>query len=115
MPTSSIKRTEFATGTEFEDELKLLNHIADLAPGLFKEVTGKDKPMCINIDLYSGFIYKMLRIPEDIFTPLFATARLAGWCAHRMEELYTGGRIIRPAYKSLSSHTAYTPIADRAD
>ena len=109
------KATEFATGTEFEDELKLLNHIADLAPGLFKEVTGKDKPMCINIDLYSGFIYKMLRIPEDIFTPLFATARLAGWCAHRMEELYTGGRIIRPAYKSLSSHTAYTSIADRAD
>ena len=109
------KATAFAMGTEFEEELKLLNLIADLAPSLFKEVTGKDKPMCINIDLYSGFIYKMLRIPEDIFTPLFATARLAGWCAHRMEELYTGGRIIRPAYKSLSSHTAYTPIADRVD
>ena len=107
------KATAFATGTEFEEELKLLNLIADLTPELFKEVTGKDKPMCINIDLYSGFIYKMLRIPEDIFTPLFAAARLAGWCAHRMEELYASGRILRPAYKSLSSHTAYVPIADR--
>lgn len=107
------KATEFAKGTEFEDELKLLNLIEDLTPSVFKEITGKDKPMCANIDLYSGFIYKMLRIPEDLFTPLFVNARLAGWCAHRIEELYTGGRIIRPAYKSLSSHTKYVPIADR--
>lgn len=107
------KATAFAQGTEFEDELRLLNHIADLTPGLFAEITGKDKPMCTNIDLYSGFIYKMLRIPEDLFTPLFATARLAGWCAHRIEELYTGNRIIRPAYKNISSHTKYVPIKDR--
>lgn len=108
------KATSFAAGTEFEDELKLLNLIADLTPDLFKKVTGKDKPMCANFDLYSGIIYKMLRIPEDLYTPLFATARLAGWCAHRIEELYTGGRILRPAYKSLSSHAEYIPISDRA-
>lgn len=107
------KATNFAMGTEYEDELRLLNHIADLTPSLFAEVTGKDKPMCTNIDLYSGFVYKMLGIPEDLFTPLFATARLAGWCAHRIEELYTGNRIIRPAYKSISGHTGYTPIKDR--
>ncbi len=107
------KATAFAQGTEFEPELRLLNNIADLTPDLFAQVTGKDKPMCTNIDLYSGFIYKMLGIPEDLFTPLFATARLAGWCAHRMEELYTSNRIIRPAYKSISAHTAYVPIKDR--
>ncbi len=107
------KATAFAQGTEFEPELMLLNNIADLTPDLFAQVTGKDKPMCTNIDLYSGFIYKMLGIPDDLFTPLFATARLAGWCAHRIEELYTGNRIIRPAYKSISAHTAYVPIKDR--
>lgn len=107
------KATAFAQGTEFEEELKLLNLISDLTPGLFAEVTGKDKPMCTNIDLYSGFIYKMLRIPDDLFTPIFATARLAGWCAHRIEELYTSNRIIRPAYKSLSAHTEYVPIKNR--
>ena len=107
------KATAFAMGTEFEEELRLLNHIADLTPGLFAEITGKDKPMCTNIDLYSGFVYKMLGIPEDLFTPLFATARLAGWSAHRMEELYTSNRIIRPAYKNISSHTKYVPIDER--
>lgn len=103
----------FAKGTEFEDEFKLISHIEKLTPELFAKITGKSKYMCANVDLYSGLIYKMLRIPEDLFTPLFATARMAGWCAHRIEELYTGSRIIRPAYKSLSSHTDYTPIAER--
>ena len=57
--------------------------------------------MCANVDLYSGFVYSMLNIPQDLFTPLFATARMVGWCAHRMEEIYTDpGRIIRPAYKA---------------
>ena len=86
----------------------------ELTPQIFEKHKGKSV-MCANVDLYSGLIYRMLGIPDDLFTPLFATARLAGWCAHRMEELYTGGRILRPAYKSLSSHTPYTPIADRVD
>ncbi len=109
------KAEEFAKGTEFEAEFKLLNNIEKLTPELFTTVTGKSKPICANVDLYSGLIYKMLRIPEDLYTPLFATARMAGWCAHRIEELFTGSRIIRPAYKSLSSHSHYVPIAERSE
>ena len=109
------RASEFAMGTEFENEFRLLNLIEKLTPELFTDVTGKSKTICANVDLYSGLVYKMLRIPEDLYTPLFATARMAGWCAHRIEELFTGSRIIRPAYKSLSSHTEYTPIADRAE
>lgn len=109
------KAAEFAKNTEFEAEWKLLTLIESLTPQLFSKVTGKTKPMCANFDLYSGLIYKMLNIPEDLYTPLFATARMAGWCAHRIEELYTGGRIIRPAYKSLSSHIDYVPIAERQE
>lgn len=109
------KAEEFAKNTEFEDEMMLLTLIEKLTPELFASVTGKSKPLCANIDLYSGLIYKMLRIPEDLYTPLFATARMAGWCAHRIEELFTGGRIIRPAYKSLSSHTKYVTIDKRTE
>ena len=104
---------EFAMGTEFEKEFRLLEHIENLTPELFSGVTGKSKTMCANVDLYSGLIYKMLRIPEDLYTPLFASARMAGWCAHRIEELYTCNRIIRPAYKSLSSHADYIPLDKR--
>ncbi|MCD7774164.1 MAG: citrate synthase [Clostridiales bacterium] len=100
---------KFSKGTEFEEEFKLLSLIEKLTPELIK----KSKPICANVDLYSGLIYKMLRIPEDLYTPLFATARMAGWCAHRIEELFIGGRIIRPAYKSLAAHTEYVPIAER--
>lgn len=109
------KAMEFSKGTEFEDEFRLLNHIETLTPELFTKVTGKSKCVCANVDLYSGLIYKMLRIPADLYTPLFATARMAGWCAHRIEELFTGGRIIRPAYKSLSSHEGYINLADRGE
>ena len=109
------KAEEFAKGTEFEDEFRLLRNIETLTPELFAKVTGKSKTVCANVDLYSGLIYKMLRIPEDLYTPLFATARMAGWCAHRIEELFTGSRIIRPAYKSLSSHTDYISIAERCE
>ena len=109
------KATEFSKNTEFEDEMKLLTLIEEITPELFNSVTGKSKPLCANVDLYSGLIYKMLRIPEDLYTPLFATARMAGWCAHRIEELFTGGRIIRPAYKSLSSHTEYISIDKRVN
>ena len=59
--------------------------------------------MCANIDMYSGFVYSMMGIPEDLFTPLFACARMSGWAAHRFEEIVSGKRIIRPAYKSIRS------------
>ena len=69
--------------------------------------------MCANVDLYSGLVYEMLRIPEDLFTPLFAAARAAGWAAHRLEELTTGSRIIRPAYKNVSLPYDYIPLEER--
>jgi len=69
--------------------------------------------MCANVDMYSGLVYRALGIPSELFTPLFAVARCAGWCAHRTEELYTGGRIMRPAYKSLAKSAEYVPMGER--
>lgn len=69
--------------------------------------------MCANVDMYSGLIYDMLGIPEDMYTPLFASARIAGWCAHRLEEVATGNRIMRPAYRAAVRHAAYIPINER--
>ncbi|MBR4429524.1 MAG: citrate synthase, partial [Clostridia bacterium] len=69
-----------------------------------------NKPMCANVDLYSGLIYKTLGIPMDLYTPMFAIARVAGWCAHRLEEIVTSTKIIRPGYKSLGGHKAYIPL-----
>ncbi len=79
----------------------MYNTVEKLAPKAFAEVKGVEKVMCANVDLYSGLIYRMLKIPQEMFTPIFAIARTAGWCAHRMEELKSGGKIIRPAYKTL--------------
>ena len=78
-----------------------------------RDVRGVKKPICANIDLYTGFIYSMLGIPQDMYTAIFAMARLAGWCAHRMEELYGSGRIIRPAYNSVMGDGNYVPMAQR--
>lgn len=104
---------KMAIGSEFEAEYRLLEMIERLTPELFKEVKGDEKKMCANVDMYSGFVYKMLGIPEDLFTPLFAVSRMAGWCAHRFEESVTGKRIIRPAYKSVSKEKAYIPLNNR--
>lgn len=104
---------KMAIGSEFEAEYRLLETIERLTPVLFKEIKDDDKKMCANVDMYSGFVYKMLGIPEDLFTPLFAVSRMAGWCAHRFEENMTGKRIIRPAYKSVSKEKAYIPLAER--
>lgn len=95
------------------DELELMEAIERVTPRVFAEVTGKEKVMCANVDMYSGLIYRMLDIPTDLFTPLFAVARITGWCAHRMEEALTGGRIYRPAYKSLIRHKEYVPFDAR--
>ena len=71
--------------------------------------------MCANIDMYSGFVYSMMGIPEDLFTPLFACARMSGWAAHRFEEIVSGKRIIRPAYKSIrSGKRDYVPMRRNA-
>ena len=71
------------------------------------------KGVSINIDFYSGLVYRILNIPEELFTPLFAVARVVGWCAHRIEELVNKGKIIRPAYKSIAPYRQYIPISER--
>jgi len=103
-----------AKGTEFEAELNLLESIERIAPDILRDVKGTSKDVCANVDMYSGFVYAMLGIPEDLFTPLFACARMAGWAAHRFEEIVAGRRIIRPAYKATFVDTRhYLPIAER--
>ena len=95
--------------TDFE----LLQKIEALGIRLIQERKHTDTPMCANVDLYSGLVYTMLGIPEDLFTQLFASARIAGWCANRIEEIVTGNRIMRPAYRAVTLRAAYTPIAQR--
>lgn len=99
-------------GNRYMDEFALLQIIEEETPRIFSQ-RGNAKAICANVDLYSGLVYSMLNIPQDLFTPLFATSRMAGWCAHRVEELYTGNRIIRPAYKSISKPQEYTSIGVR--
>lgn len=104
---------KLAEGTEFEREFRLLETIERITPQLFAEEKGVDKVMCANVDMYSGLVYRMLGIPQDLFTPLFAVSRMAGWCAHRFEELVTGKRIIRPAYKAVRTERDYVPLDER--
>lgn len=105
---------KLAVGTEYEAEFRLLEKIERLAPEVILNEKGTHKDMCANVDMYSGFVYSMLGIPEDFFTPLFACARMSGWAAHRFEEIVSGKRIIRPAYKSIyRKKRAYTPMEER--
>lgn len=104
---------ELAKGTDFEREFKLLDSIERLTPGVFRDERGDIKNICANVDMYSGLVYKMLRIPPELYTALFACARMAGWCAHRMEEMINGKRIIRPAYKAISMNKKYVPLSER--
>lgn len=107
------KAFELAAGKEIEAEFRLLETIERLTPEIFKQEKGNGKSMCANVDMYSGLVYRMLGIPEDLFTPLFAVARMAGWAAHRMEEVLTGNRIIRPAYKAIAAEHEYVKMSDR--
>ena len=96
------------------DEFELFETVERLAPEVFHRVTGQDKVMCANVDLYSGSVYKMMGIPPELYTPLFAIARIVGWCAHRVEEVYNPyGKIIRPAYKAISPKQAFIPLTQR--
>lgn len=98
---------------EYRKEFELYKLIERLTPEIFAEVKQNKKVMCANVDMYSGFVYKMLGITSDMFTPLFAMSRSVGWCAHRLEETLGCSRIIRPAYKSLTKAKEYIPIEDR--
>lgn len=104
---------KFAEKTGMMEEFNLIDAVERLTPEIFREYKGITKNICANVDLYSGFIYKMLGIPQDLFTPLFATARVTGWLAHRIEELTTAKKIIRPAYKSVAPKREYVKLDDR--
>lgn len=96
-----------------EEQFALYEFIEKRGAELYCDVKGLCKPMPANVDLYSGFVYKALNIPIEIATPLFATARLSGWCAHRLEELSEGNKIMRPAYGNAQERQVYVPIAER--
>jgi citrate synthase len=102
-----------AAEKELLDDFALYEYIENQAPLLYREIKGVDKPMPANVDLYSGFVYKALDIPNDLATPIFATARISGWCAHRLEELTEGAKIVRPAYKCVQESVEYVPLAKR--
>ena len=97
----------------FGAEFKALDLIEKLTPEIFASEKNNNKKICANVDMYSGLIYEMLGIPMDLYTPLFAVARVAGWSAHRIEELITGNRVIRPAYKNVAVPKEYIPIDER--
>ena len=104
---------KLAKTSGMEDEFFLCDYIEKRTPQLFTAVTGVEKPMCANVDLYSGIVYKCLNIPAAVATPLFATARLSGWTAHRIEELIAGKKLMRPAYINVQDHRQYQPINER--
>lgn len=107
------KAIDLAKEKEHLDEFNLYCMIEKLAPRVVQKATKTDKPFCINVDFYSGFVYDMLNIPQQVSTPLFAISRIPGWCAHRIEELLTVKQIIRPAYKSVVSPKSYVHINQR--
>lgn len=108
------KAKELAQELNMMDEFNLYDTIERLTPSLFAQICNNDKDMCANVDMYSGFVYKMLNIPPELYTPIFAVSRIAGWCAHRIEEITVNKRIIRPAYKSVVSGKKYVNLKDRA-
>ena len=109
---SFVERLAIEKGAE--EELAFYERVARLAPEVVRESKNLIRPeIAINVDFYSGFVYRLLGLPEELFTPLFATARMSGWSAHRLEELATGGKIIRPAYKNVIKHAQYVPIKKR--
>ena len=96
-----------------EAELKLFELIEEAGPAIIKARHPRAEDVCANVDLYSGFVYDMLGLPKDLYTPLFAVARCVSWCAHRMEELVNAGPIIRPAYKPIFHPKPYVRLSDR--
>ena len=95
-------------------EFELYNRVEGIAIKLMQQHRQLFKPICANVDFYSGFVYTMLGLPMELFTPIFAISRISGWCAHRIEELANEGKIIRPAYKYVGHHVPYLDLDDRA-
>ena len=97
----------------YAEDFDLLQKVEELGIPMVQERKGIDAPMCANVDMYSGLVYTTLGIPPEVFTPLFATARIAGWCANRMEEIVTCHKIMRPAYRAVTIRGSYVPIEER--
>jgi citrate synthase len=107
------KAYELAVEKDALTEFELFTNIEALTKTLFKELKGQDSEIAANVDLYSGFVYEMLDIPPDLYTPLFATARVSGWCAHRIEQIVSDQKIIRPAYKNILEDQIYVTMQNR--
>ncbi|WP_163192795.1 citrate/2-methylcitrate synthase [Clostridium thermarum] len=105
------KAKELAIDKDRMDEYQLYRSIEDISIEIFKE--RQNREIAANVDFYSGFVYDMLNIPRDLYTPIFAAARIPGWCAHRIEQLVSEPKIIRPAYKSVSEKKAYIQMEER--
>jgi citrate synthase len=95
------------------EEFALYESVERIAKKVLSAKKGDAKNICANVDFYSGFVYDMLGIPSELYTPLFAVSRIAGWCAHFTEEVLGVQKIIRPAYKSISSAKQYVPLHER--
>ena len=108
---SYAKKLSEAEG--YTKEFELYDRIERIAKELITKNRDVKKPVCANVDFYSGFVYSVLKIPVELFTPVFAISRIAGWSAHRIEELVSKGKIIRPAYKYVGTHREYLPIEER--
>ncbi|MGD0341636.1 MAG: citrate/2-methylcitrate synthase, partial [Bacteroidales bacterium] len=111
-----VKAKELAIEAGRLDEFELYALVEKLTPEVFRKFKGKRtaKVVCINVDFYSGFVYSCIGIPKELLTPLFAMARISGWCAHRIEELtFSAKRIIRPAFRNVYGKKDYIPIGER--
>ena len=95
------------------DEFQLYQNVERLAPKVISQSHKRKKVVSANVDFYSGFVYSMLGLPDSLFTPMFASARMAGWSAHRIEEIINAGKIIRPAYMNVAKKTTYIPLNER--
>ncbi len=107
------KAYQLALEKEAIAEFELYQNIEELTIELMKSLKGEDAVISANVDLYSGFVFDKLNIPCDLYTPLFAASRVAGWCAHRLETIVSDNKIIRPAYKNVNPDMEYVPLKDR--
>lgn len=115
-PRADILKTYAQSLSEekgLEEEYQLYESVEKIASRLLSSRKQLSKPICCNVDFYSGFVYSMLGIPTQLFTPIFAISRISGWCAHRMEEIVNEGKLIRPAYKYVGHHRVYRKLEDR--
>ena len=107
------KAKELACEKDSLKEYELYTNIEELSKEIYKTFKGEDAVISANVDLYSGFVYELLNIPYDLYTALFATSRISGWCAHRIEQIISDKKIMRPAYKSIDKNINYVDLDSR--